>query len=204
MAIVAIYGAAQAFFDPASDAIMPELLPSSQLGAANALEQMVRPLALRMAGPAVGGVLVGVLGPGRGVPGGWRDVLGVGDCTGDDVHARVARTRGDGPDGPGARHGRRGRPGSRHGRPRGGERQPRAARGLWLRAPARVAVGDVRQRGHRLPAVHGPRAGAAAVHGQARAGRQRRAARPSARGGRPGLGGVRAGDDAQRAAAARA
>ncbi len=64
MAIVAIYGAAQAFFDPASDAIMPELLPPAQLGAANALEQMVRPLALRMAGPAVGGVLVGVLGPG--------------------------------------------------------------------------------------------------------------------------------------------
>ena len=64
MAIVAIYGAAQAFFDPASDAIMPELLPDSLLGQANALEQMVRPLALRMAGPAVGGVLVGVLGPG--------------------------------------------------------------------------------------------------------------------------------------------
>jgi MFS family permease len=62
--IVAIYGAAEAFFDPASDAILPELLPDSQLGQANALEQLVRPLALRLAGPAVGGVLVGVVGPG--------------------------------------------------------------------------------------------------------------------------------------------
>ncbi len=64
MVIVAIYGAAQAFFDPASDAIVPELLPDEQLGEANALEQFVRPLALRLAGPALGGVLVGGFGPG--------------------------------------------------------------------------------------------------------------------------------------------
>jgi hypothetical protein len=64
MVIVAIYGGAQAFFDPASDAILPELVPDSQLGEANALEQVVRPLALRLAGPAIGGVLVGVLGLG--------------------------------------------------------------------------------------------------------------------------------------------
>ena len=64
MVIVALYGAAQAFFDPASDAILPELLPAWQLGQANALEQVVRPLALRLTGPALGGVLVGVLGPG--------------------------------------------------------------------------------------------------------------------------------------------
>jgi MFS family permease len=64
MVIVAFYGAAQAFFDPASDAILPELVPDAQLGEANALEQVFRPLALRLAGPAVGGVLVGVLGAG--------------------------------------------------------------------------------------------------------------------------------------------
>jgi DHA3 family tetracycline resistance protein-like MFS transporter len=64
MVIVAIYGAAQAFFDPASDAILPQLVPRSRLAEANALEQVFRPLALRLAGPAVGGVLVGVLGPG--------------------------------------------------------------------------------------------------------------------------------------------
>ncbi|HTW43169.1 MAG TPA: MFS transporter [Solirubrobacteraceae bacterium] len=62
--IVAIYGGAQAFFDPASDAILPEIVPAGQLGQANALEQVVRPLALRLAGPALGGVLVGVLGLG--------------------------------------------------------------------------------------------------------------------------------------------
>jgi MFS family permease len=64
MLIVAVYGGAQAFFDPASDAILPEILPASQLGEANALEQVVRPLALRLAGPALGGVLIGVLGLG--------------------------------------------------------------------------------------------------------------------------------------------
>ncbi len=64
MVIVAVYGAAEAFFDPASDAILPELLPESQLGRANALEQLVRPLALRLAGPAVGGILIGALGTG--------------------------------------------------------------------------------------------------------------------------------------------
>jgi MFS family permease len=64
MAIVAVYGGAQAFFDPASDAILPQLLPRWQLGEANALEQMVRPLALRLAGPAAGGALVGTLGSG--------------------------------------------------------------------------------------------------------------------------------------------
>jgi DHA3 family tetracycline resistance protein-like MFS transporter len=64
MVIVAIYGGAQAFFDPASDAILPGIVQEHQLGQANALEQVVRPLALRLAGPAVGGVLVGVLGLG--------------------------------------------------------------------------------------------------------------------------------------------
>jgi MFS family permease len=64
MVMVAIYGGAQAFFDPASDAILPEILPATQLGEANALEQAARPLALRLAGPAVGGLLVGVLGLG--------------------------------------------------------------------------------------------------------------------------------------------
>ncbi len=62
MVLVALCGAAQAFFDPASDAILPELLPAERWGEANALEQVARPLALRLAGPALGGVLVGTLG----------------------------------------------------------------------------------------------------------------------------------------------
>jgi DHA3 family tetracycline resistance protein-like MFS transporter len=56
--LVAVYGAGTAFFTPAFEAIVPELLPDSELPAANALDQFVRPIALRLAGPIVGGVLV--------------------------------------------------------------------------------------------------------------------------------------------------
>jgi len=62
--IVAFYGAAQAFFDPASDAILPEIVGPDELGRANALEQVARPLTLRLIGPALGGVLVGTIGSG--------------------------------------------------------------------------------------------------------------------------------------------
>jgi MFS family permease len=62
--IVAFYGAAQAFFDPASDAILPEIVTPDHLGQANALEQLTRPLTLRLIGPALGGVLVGTVGSG--------------------------------------------------------------------------------------------------------------------------------------------
>jgi len=62
VAIVALYGCAQAFFDPASDAILPEILPAGQLAAGNALEEVARPLTLRLAGPALGGLLVGAHG----------------------------------------------------------------------------------------------------------------------------------------------
>jgi MFS family permease len=63
-ALVAVYGTGQAFFAPAFDAIVPDLVPEHQLGQANALDQLVRPIALRMLGPAVGGVLVGAAGAG--------------------------------------------------------------------------------------------------------------------------------------------
>ena len=62
--IVALYGAAQAFFDPAFDAVVPDVLPPEELGQANSLDQVVRPLALRLAGPALGGVLIDVIGTG--------------------------------------------------------------------------------------------------------------------------------------------
>jgi MFS family permease len=64
MVIAAVYGAATAFFDPASDALVPELLPAADLAPANSLDQLIRPLALRLAGPAVGGALVGAIGAG--------------------------------------------------------------------------------------------------------------------------------------------
>ncbi len=64
MAVAVLYGAATAFFDPASDALVPELLPADALAQANSLDQLVRPLALRLAGPALGGVVVGAVGAG--------------------------------------------------------------------------------------------------------------------------------------------
>ncbi len=62
--IAVVYGAATAFFNPASDAILPQLLPTEALAQANSLDQLIRPLALRLAGPALGGVLVGAVGTG--------------------------------------------------------------------------------------------------------------------------------------------
>jgi MFS family permease len=62
--LVAIYGTGQAFFAPAFDAIVPDLVPPHQLAQANALDQLVRPIALRMLGPAIGGMLVGAAGAG--------------------------------------------------------------------------------------------------------------------------------------------
>ena len=62
MLIAACYGAGSAFFGPAFDAIVPELVPANDLMSANALDQFVRPAAFRMLGPAVAGVLIGVFG----------------------------------------------------------------------------------------------------------------------------------------------
>jgi DHA3 family tetracycline resistance protein-like MFS transporter len=62
--LVVAYGTGAAFFAPAFDAIVPELVPAEHLAQANALEQIVRPLAMRLAGPAIGGLLVGAFGAG--------------------------------------------------------------------------------------------------------------------------------------------
>jgi MFS family permease len=56
--LVAVYGAGTAFFTPAFEAIVPELLPQKDLPSANALDQFVRPIALRLVGPVAGGALV--------------------------------------------------------------------------------------------------------------------------------------------------
>ncbi len=58
VALVAVYGAGTAFFTPAFEAIVPDLLPDAELPAANALDQFVRPIALRLVGPVAGGGLV--------------------------------------------------------------------------------------------------------------------------------------------------
>jgi DHA3 family tetracycline resistance protein-like MFS transporter len=58
MALAAVYGAGTAFFGPAFDAIVPDLVPVEQLAQANSLDQFVRPAAWRLAGPAIGGWVI--------------------------------------------------------------------------------------------------------------------------------------------------
>ena len=62
LGIAVLYGVATAFFDPASDSLVPQLLGGENLAQANSLDQLVRPLALRLLGPALGGVFVGAAG----------------------------------------------------------------------------------------------------------------------------------------------
>jgi MFS family permease len=64
VALVAVYGVGTAFFQPAFDAIVPDVLPAGELAQANSLDQFVRPLALRLAGPAFGGLLIDAVGVG--------------------------------------------------------------------------------------------------------------------------------------------
>lgn len=66
LVLVAVYGAGDALFLPSATAITPLLVPPDQLVEANALEYMVRPIAMRFAGPALGGALVATAGPGLG------------------------------------------------------------------------------------------------------------------------------------------
>jgi DHA3 family tetracycline resistance protein-like MFS transporter len=60
VALVALYGAGTAFFTPAFEAVVPDLLPRADLPAANSLDQFVRPIALRLAGPLLGGALLSI------------------------------------------------------------------------------------------------------------------------------------------------
>jgi MFS family permease len=62
--IAAVYGTGAAFFAPAFDALVPDIVPAERLAQANALDQLVRPVVLRMAGPAIGGMLVASVGAG--------------------------------------------------------------------------------------------------------------------------------------------
>jgi MFS family permease len=62
--LVALYGAATAFFTPAFEAIVPSVVAKSELAQANSLDQFVRPGALRLVGPALGGSIVAAVGSG--------------------------------------------------------------------------------------------------------------------------------------------
>jgi MFS family permease len=56
--LVVVYGAGQAVFQPAFTAITPAIVPADLLVQANSLAQLVRPFAMTLVGPLVGGVLI--------------------------------------------------------------------------------------------------------------------------------------------------
>jgi len=63
-AIAAFYGAGSAFFGPAFDALVPDVVPERDLAQANAVDNFVRPLAGRLVGPALGGWIIAEAGVG--------------------------------------------------------------------------------------------------------------------------------------------
>jgi DHA3 family tetracycline resistance protein-like MFS transporter len=60
----AVYGAGDALFPGAFNALVPQVVPAEHLLQANSVDQLVRPLMLQMIGPAVGGVIVAAGGAG--------------------------------------------------------------------------------------------------------------------------------------------
>lgn len=62
--LIAVYGIGDALFGPAFGAIVPDLVPKHLLVQANSLDFLVRPLALRLVGPALGGLLISVFNVG--------------------------------------------------------------------------------------------------------------------------------------------
>lgn len=64
ISLVAVYGAGEAFFLPAFEALVPMLVEPDELEQASALDQFVRPLSIQLVGPAVGGLLVAFAGTG--------------------------------------------------------------------------------------------------------------------------------------------
>jgi MFS family permease len=65
--LMAVYGAGNALFSPAFDALIPDVVPPNLLTQANAVDQFVRPAALRLIGPAMGGWLIAELGLGSAI-----------------------------------------------------------------------------------------------------------------------------------------
>ena len=60
--VSALIGTATAFASPALDALVPQLVAERELPQANAIEQFVRPVAIQLAGPALGGLAVATIG----------------------------------------------------------------------------------------------------------------------------------------------
>ena len=62
--LVFVYASGEAFFGPALGALIPDVLRDEQLVQASAFEQFARHLCKRLIGPAIGGLLVALVGAG--------------------------------------------------------------------------------------------------------------------------------------------
>jgi hypothetical protein len=62
--LVMLYGLGQALFQPAFTAIVPEVVPREELLQANAMRELLEPIGMRFAGPALGGALIALFGVG--------------------------------------------------------------------------------------------------------------------------------------------
>ena len=62
--VVMVFGVGQSLFQPSFQSIVPLIVPPEDLVRANSVDQFVRPFALMVLGPALGGIVVGTLGPG--------------------------------------------------------------------------------------------------------------------------------------------
>ena len=64
LGLVLVYGAGQAVFQPSFQSITPTIVPDDLLVQANSLAQLVRPFAMTLVGPLVGGALVAAFSAG--------------------------------------------------------------------------------------------------------------------------------------------
>ena len=63
-ALMVVVGIGDAFFNPSSTAIVPDLLPEHHLAQANAIAGILRRLTISIIGPALAGVVIAAFGPG--------------------------------------------------------------------------------------------------------------------------------------------
>jgi DHA3 family tetracycline resistance protein-like MFS transporter len=62
--LAVVFGTGDAFFGPAFNSVVPQIVPQRLLVQANSLDQFIRPFMMALAGPALGGLTVAALGAG--------------------------------------------------------------------------------------------------------------------------------------------
>ncbi len=85
--LVVVYGIGQAIFQPSFSAIVPTIVPGDLLVEANSLAQFVRPFAMMLLGPLVGGVLIAAFSTG------WAFVFDGGTFAFSALMILLMRTR---------------------------------------------------------------------------------------------------------------